>query len=465
MATSAAVISTSTGAIVPSSPSLSGPSIGNAITVHLSRDNFFLWRAQAAPVLRGHQLFGYVDGSIKAPAKTITEGSGDSAVQVANPEYARWYAQDQLVLSALVASMTEDMLGQMTQYSTAEAVWSALHAMFSSQNRAQIMQVRYQLSNAKKAGMSAAVYFQQMKGYADTMASLGHPLTDEEILGYMLAGLGAEYESLVTSITMCDDPISLNSFFAHLMSAEVHSQRNNSVSDIQSSANAVGRQPADPRGSPFARGGFGRGGQGCGGGGPGCGSGGRGRGGGKPTCQVCGRYGHDALHCRQRFNHVFQPDETRDRVGNTATSSYTVDTNWYMDSGANDHLTSDLDRLSLHERYTGKDNVQVANGSGLSISHIGHSLLPGSSRPLYLCNVLHVPGLSKHLLSAQKLAHDNNAFVELHLSFFCVKDQATQRILLHGRSRNGLYPVPCPVSSSCSPSRAALSSVTASADL
>jgi hypothetical protein len=58
----------------------------------------------------------------------------------------------------------------------------------------------------------------------------------------------------------------------------------------------------------------------------------------------------------------------------------------------------------------------------LVISHIGHSSLLGSSHPLYLRNVLHVLGLSKHLLSAQKLAHDNNAFVELHSSFFCVKD-------------------------------------------
>jgi hypothetical protein len=83
-----------------------------------------------------------------------------------------------------------------------------------------------------------------MKGYVDTMASLGHPLTDEEILGYMLAGLGAESESLVTSITTRDDPISLNSFFTHLMSEEVRSQCNNSVSDIQSSTNAAGRQPS-----------------------------------------------------------------------------------------------------------------------------------------------------------------------------------------------------------------------------
>jgi hypothetical protein len=116
----------------------------------------------------------------------------------------------------------------------------------------------------------------------------------------------------------------------------------------------------------------------------------------------------------------------------------------------------------LHQQ----DNVQVVNGSGLSISHIGHSLLPGSNCPLYLHNILHVPGLSKHLLSMQKLAHDNHAFVELHPSFFYVKDQTTRRVLLHGRSRNRLYPVSCPTSSSSASScPVAYSSVTVSGDL
>jgi hypothetical protein len=99
-----------------------------------------------------------------------------------------------------------------------------------------------------------------MKGYTDTMASLGHPLMDEEILGYMLAGLGVEYESLVAFITMCDNPINLNSLFAHLMSAEVRIQCNSSIGDIQSSANAAGHQLADPHGSPPSCVGFDRGG-------------------------------------------------------------------------------------------------------------------------------------------------------------------------------------------------------------
>lgn len=97
--------STFPGTIASSSPSLSLSSLGHAITVRLTRENFFLWKAQASPVLRAHQLFGYVDGSIKAPSEFITTGSGAEARQVPNPAYLLWYTQDQLVLSTLVSSM------------------------------------------------------------------------------------------------------------------------------------------------------------------------------------------------------------------------------------------------------------------------------------------------------------------------------------------------------------------------
>jgi hypothetical protein len=58
----------------------------------------------------------------------------------------------------------------------------------------------------------------------------------------------------------------------------------------------------------------------------------------------------------------------------------------------------------MNERYSGKDTVQVANGQGLHISHVGRSSLTGSSKPLHLNHVLYVPRLSKNLLSVHKLA-------------------------------------------------------------
>ena len=53
-----------------------------------------------------------------------------------------------------------------------------------------------------------------MKWFADAMASIGKPLSDDEVLGYMLAGLGSEFEPLVASITTRDEPVS-SAVFMH----------------------------------------------------------------------------------------------------------------------------------------------------------------------------------------------------------------------------------------------------------
>ena len=86
--------------------------------------------------------------------------------------------------------------------------------------------------------------------------------------------------------------------------------------------------------------------------------------------------------------------------------------------------------------------MQVANGAGLSIFHVGHSIIIGLTRPLHLKNVLHVPHINKNLLSAQRLAVDNHVFIELYPNVFFVKDIATKKILLLGRSKGGLYQIP-----------------------
>jgi hypothetical protein len=57
----------------------------------------------------------------------------------------------------------------------------------------------------------------------------------------MLTGLGSNYESLITSITSRDDPVSLSSFYAYLLSAELCIKRNNSAREIHSSTNAASR--------------------------------------------------------------------------------------------------------------------------------------------------------------------------------------------------------------------------------
>jgi len=112
-----------------------------------------------------------------------------------------------------------------------------------------------------------------------------------------------------------------------------------------------------------------------------------------------------------------------------------------MDSGASDNITSSLENLSVRDKYSGGDQVHAANGTGMKISNIGHTVLHTPSAKLHLNNILHVPSAHKNLVSVHRLTSDNNAFLEFHPNYFFIKDQATKKILHRGRCKGGLYPL------------------------
>jgi histidinol-phosphate/aromatic aminotransferase/cobyric acid decarboxylase-like protein len=105
------------------------------------------------------------------------------------------------------------------------------------------------------------------------------------------------------------------------------------------------------------------------------------------------------MACYHRFDQAFQitgPNLT----AYTAAQPQTQDLNWYPDTGATHHVTSILNNLNLHsEAYDGPDEIQVGNGTRLDIQHTGNSKL---SPNFYLCYALHVPNITKNLLSVQK---------------------------------------------------------------
>ena len=115
---------------------------------------------------------------------------------------------------------------------------------------------------------------------------------------------------------------------------------------------------------------------------------------------------------------------------------------WVLDSGATHHITSDLNNLSLHQPYTGGEEVLIGDGSGLQITHTGSVSLPTNLKPLSLKNILLVPNIHKNLLSVYKLCNNNKVFVEFFPSHFQVKDLNSGARLLQGRTNKELYEWP-----------------------
>ena len=78
----------------------------------------------------------------------------------------------------------------------------------------------------------------------------------------------------------------------------------------------------------------------------------------------------------------------------------------------------DLVVLAFHEPYTTSDSIIIGDGTSLSIAKIGSFTLPSLPTPLFFTNVLHVPAMSKNLISVSALCADNPIYVLFFKSFF-----------------------------------------------
>jgi hypothetical protein len=74
-----------------------------------------------------------------------------------------------------------------TTFTSAVAVWRELQAIFASQSRACTIQLRTRLTTMCKGDLSAAAYYNKMKGFVDEMVAAGKPLEDDDFISYVLA--------------------------------------------------------------------------------------------------------------------------------------------------------------------------------------------------------------------------------------------------------------------------------------
>uniref|UniRef100_A0A2N9IF87 Retrotransposon gag domain-containing protein n=1 Tax=Fagus sylvatica TaxID=28930 RepID=A0A2N9IF87_FAGSY len=133
-----------------------------------------------------------------------------------NPAHQAWLIQDQMILSALISSLSENVLAYVVKCTTSRDVWLTLERMFTAHSRARTMTIRYQLSTLKKGDSSIADYFHTFTGLVDTLAAINQPLTEEEQISFLLAGLGSEYESFITTVHMRTELLSIETLYGHL---------------------------------------------------------------------------------------------------------------------------------------------------------------------------------------------------------------------------------------------------------
>jgi hypothetical protein len=362
-----------------------------------------------------------------------------------NSDLQAWQTQDQMILSALISSLSETVLAYVVNCCTSCDVWLCLEKMFTSQSRARQMQLHHQISTLKKGDSSIVDYFHKFT----TLAAIEHPLSDYQLVSFFRSGLRSEYDPMVASIQTHSRPYNLDDLYGLFLSHELRIAQNQPAVDLShGSANYATNSSSHCSNNNGGKG-SGRNNYGPGRGsfsnsqrnhrGRGCGRNNSNR----PVCQVCHKPGHAALTCYHRFDNSYTAESSQNTHALYASPHAASDLNWYSDSSTTQYLTNDLANLNVCvEEYTGSKSIRVGNGKSLSVTHIGTTQFSTPNSTFLLNDVLHVPQISKNLIFVHKFTNDTNTFMEFHPSLFNVKDLDLGKLLVQGVSKDGLYPFP-----------------------
>jgi hypothetical protein len=103
--------------------------------------------------------------------------------------------------------------------------------------------------------LSIAEYVNKMRSLTDEMAIAGRVIEEEELVEYILAGLGQEYDPIMSVVITKTEPVPINELYSQLLAYETRRDMMNGHEGRGSSVNSA----SHGRGRS-GRGGFGRGG-------------------------------------------------------------------------------------------------------------------------------------------------------------------------------------------------------------
>ncbi|KAK0588878.1 hypothetical protein LWI29_006567 [Acer saccharum] len=156
------------------------------LTVKLSHNNYLLWRQQVLAGIKGNRLSCYIDSTVTPPNKLNVDGS-------VNERFLDWEQQDQILLCWILSSISQEILPELVGCSTSCEAWKTIEKRFTSQSKANVMQLKLQLQTLKKGGSTMSEYIMKKKCVFDALSHTGYGISDEDKIMYVLSGLGPKY--------------------------------------------------------------------------------------------------------------------------------------------------------------------------------------------------------------------------------------------------------------------------------
>jgi hypothetical protein len=174
---------------------------------------------QMKPYLIGQSVFHFVDCSVPCPSSHVSDGSDGSSSTI-NLSFLCWKQHDQLILSALLTSLSMGVLNLVVDCQTSSCVWRTLEKALASPSNSCIMQLHGSFQELRQGDASVTTYMQHAKSLFDELVAAGRPLSLEDFNLYISRGLRGEFKDFVTSLVTKAESLSYADLHSHLLTHE-----------------------------------------------------------------------------------------------------------------------------------------------------------------------------------------------------------------------------------------------------
>ncbi|KAK3028727.1 hypothetical protein RJ639_038618 [Escallonia herrerae] len=226
--------SSSTSIVAATSPSLVTST--HTFSVKLTSKNYLAWKTQFLPILNYQNLHGHIDGSSFPPPKTIVSLTAKNLL-IRNPEYKAWFKKDQLLLSWIFSSLTEEIFPYIIVLSTSQEVWTALSHSFGSVSQNRQLQLYIELQELKKNELSISEYLHKVKSLSDELCAAGKPVSPAKFNAIIYRNIGSDYHSIITALNLRQEPVSFYDRYAPRQQNQSPRNNNFQNSNFNASAN------------------------------------------------------------------------------------------------------------------------------------------------------------------------------------------------------------------------------------
>nr|XP_008341725.2 uncharacterized protein LOC103404574 [Malus domestica] len=190
--------------LIMSIGSISIANVAGMVPTKLNRQNYITWHSLFIPVLKHFKLLGLVNGEDLCPPKFVRNSSSDCILTI-------W----------INSTLSEDLLPLTIDIEDSYSLWQSLERRFSGASRTHVHSLRSKIQTIQKGDSSMTDFLNSIKDISDKLAAAGEPLTESDLVVYILSGLLDEYEWFVDYIETRNEVVIADELHGLLLSKEI----------------------------------------------------------------------------------------------------------------------------------------------------------------------------------------------------------------------------------------------------